>query len=51
MFSKVIKSFKNVNHNLFLSLLIMGLCLVIYNTLRVFWLGELPGEYSYSIVG
>lgn len=29
----------------------MGLCPVIYNTLRVFWLGELPGEYSYSIAG
>lgn len=51
MVSKVIKSFKNVNHKLFISLLIMGLCPVIYNTLRVFWLGELPGEYSYSIAG
>ena len=51
MFSKIIKSFKNVNHKLFLALLIMGLCPVIYNTLRVFWLGQLPGEYSYSIAG
>ena len=29
----------------------MGLCPTIYTTLRVFWLGELPGEWSFSIAG
>lgn len=29
----------------------MGLCPTIYTTLRVFWLGQLPGEYSFSIAG
>ncbi|MBO4835302.1 MAG: multidrug transporter [Lachnospiraceae bacterium] len=48
---KIITSYKNVNHKLFLSLLIMGLVPTIYTTLRVFWLGNLPGEWSYSIAG
>lgn len=51
MLLRIIKSIKNINFKLYLSLLIMGLCPVIYTTLRVFWLGELPGEYSYSIAG
>lgn len=29
----------------------MGLVPTIYTTLRVFWLGNLPSEYSYSIAG
>lgn len=48
---KLIRSFKNINHKLFLSLLIMGLVPTIYTTLRVFWLGNMPSEYSYSIAG
>ena len=51
MFKKLFSSLKNINYKLFIALLIMGLCPTIYNTLRVFWLGELPGEYSYSIAG
>jgi len=30
---------------------VLGLCPTIYTTLRVFFLGELPGEYSFSIAG
>ncbi len=48
---KIITSFKNINHKLFISLLVMGLVPTIYTTLRVFWLGNLPGDYSYSIAG
>lgn len=48
---KIYKSLKNINYKLFIALLIMGLCPTIYNTLRVFWLGEIPGDYSYSIAG
>lgn len=51
MLNKVIKSFKNINHKLFISLLVMGLVPTIYTTLRVFWLGNLPGDWSYSIAG
>ena len=51
MLKKIIISFKNINHKLFVSLLVMGLVPTVYTTLRVFWLGELPGEWSYSIAG
>lgn len=51
MLNKVIKSFKNINHKLFIALLVMGLVPTIYTTLRVFWLGNLPGDWSYSIAG
>ena len=51
MFKKVFTSFKNINHKLFIALLVMGLVPTIYTTLRVFWLGNLPGDWSYSIAG
>ena len=51
MVKKIICSFKNVNHKLFISLLIMGLVPTIYTTLRVFWLGNMPGDWSFSIAG
>ena len=51
MIKRIITSFRNINHKLFISLLIMGLVPTIYTTLRVFWLGNIPGDYSYSIAG
>ena len=51
MLKKIFTSFKNINHKLFISLLVMGLVSTIYTTLRVFWLGNLPGDWSYSIAG
>ncbi len=51
MLKKIITSFKSINHKLFISLLIIGLVPTIYTTLRVFYLGNLPGDYSYSIAG
>lgn len=42
---------KNINYKLFIALLIMGLCPTIYTTVRVFYLGQLPGEWSFSIAG
>ena len=51
MFTKAKKSLSKINYKLFLALLVMGLCPTIYTTLRVFFLGELPGEYSFSIAG
>lgn len=50
MFKKLLKSLKLINHKLFFALLIMGLVPAIYNTFRVYLLGNLPGDYSYSTV-
>lgn len=36
---------------MFLALLLMGLCPTLYTTLRTFFLGQLPREWSYSIAG
>lgn len=47
----IIKSLKNINYKLFVSLLIMGLWPTIYTTVRVFFLGQLPGEWAFSIAG
>lgn len=49
--NKLIRSIKNINYKLFISLLVMGLVPTIYTTIRIFWLGNLPGEWSYSIAG
>ena len=49
--NKVIKSLRRINLRLYLALLVLGLCPAIYTTLRTFFLGQLPGEWSYSIAG
>ena len=49
--NKILKSLKNINGRMLLALLIMGLCPTLYTTLRTFFLGQLPGEWSYSIAG
>ncbi len=51
MFTKVKKSLSKINYKLFVSLLVLGLVPTIYTTVRVFFLGQLPGEYSFSIAG
>ena len=51
MFTKVKKSLSEINYKLFLALLVLGLVPTIYTTVRVFFLGQLPGEYSFSIAG
>ena len=48
---RIKKSLRNINGRLFLALLIMGLCPTLYTTLRTFFLGQLPGDWSYSIAG
>lgn len=49
--NKIGRSLKNLNWKLFISLLVMGLCPTIYTTLRVFFLGQLPGDWAFSIAG
>lgn len=48
---KTLKSLKNINLKLFAALLVMGLCPTIYVTVRTFFLGQLPGEWAFSIAG
>jgi Na+-driven multidrug efflux pump len=51
MFSKFKLSLRNINYKLFFALLTLGFVPTIYNTVRVFFLGQLPGEWPYSIAG
>mgnify|MGYP002513773262 FL=1 len=51
MFSKLKLSLRNVNYKLYFALLILGFAPTVYSTVRVFFLGQLPGEWSYSIAG
>ena len=51
MFNKIKTSFSRINYKLFLALLVLGLAPTVYTTARVFFLGQLPGEWSYSIAG
>ena len=51
MFSKIKLSMSNVNLKLYFALLVLGLCPAVYTTVRVFFLGALPGEYAFSIAG
>ena len=51
MFSKLKLSLSRFNYKLFFALLVLGLAPTLYTTVRVFFLGQLPGEYSFSIAG
>ena len=51
MFSKVKLSLRSINHRQYLALLVLGFVPTIYTTVRVFFLGQLPGEWAYSIAG
>ena len=51
MTNKIKTSFTRINYKLFAALLILGLAPAIYTTVRVFFLGQLPGEWSFSIAG
>jgi Na+-driven multidrug efflux pump len=51
MFSKIKLSLSTINYKLYFALLVLVLAPTIYTTVRVFFLGLLPGEYSFSIAG
>lgn len=51
MITKLKKSISNINFKLFFALLVLGLAPTVYTTVRVFFLGQLPGEWSFSIAG
>ena len=51
MFSRLRLSICRINLRLYCALLVLGFAPTVYNTLRVFFLGQLPGEWAYSIAG
>ena len=51
MLSKLNVSMKEFNYKLYFALIVLGLVPTVYTTVRVFFLGQLPGEYSFSIAG
>ena len=51
MFSKLKLSLSRINYKLFFALLVLGLAPAVYNTVRVFFLGQLPDEWSFPIAG
>lgn len=51
MLRNTVSSLKRINYKLFFALLVLGLCPTIYTTVRVFFLGQLPGEWAFSIAG
>ena len=51
MFSKLKQSLSRINYKLYFALIVLGLVPTIYTTVRVFFLGQLPGEWSFSIAG
>ena len=51
MFASVSKSIKSVNYKMLVSLIFLGLCPTVYTTVRIFFLGQLPGDGEYSIAG
>ncbi len=48
---KLKRSLLHIDRKLYLSLVVLGLCPTIYTTVRVFLLGQFPGEWSFSIAG
>lgn len=51
MFKNLKLSLSKINYKLYFALFVLGLAPTVYTTVRVFFLGSLPGEYSFSIAG
>lgn len=51
MFSKLSLSLSKINFKLYFALLALGLAPTVYTTVRVFFLGQLPNEWAFSIAG
>lgn len=48
---KIIESIKKIDYRMFAALLLFGLIPSIYTTFRIFLIGQLPGEWGFSIAG
>jgi len=51
MLKKFRISCSRINYKLYAALLVLGFVPTVYTTVRVFFLGQLPGEYAFSIAG
>ena len=51
LLSKAKVSLRNINFKLYAALLVLGFVPTIYTTVRVFFLGQLPDEWTFSIAG
>ena len=51
MGSKLKLLIRNINYKLYFALLALGFAPTVYTTIRVFFLGQLPGDWSFSIAG
>lgn len=45
----ILSSIKRINYKLLTALILMGLIPTIYTTVRIFWLGQLPGDWGFNI--
>ena len=45
----MLKSLKEINYKLYLSMLVFAFFPTIYSTLRIFYLGNIPNEWTFSI--
>ena len=48
---KLLKSLKKIDYKMFFALIVLGLVPTVYTTVRIFFLGGFPSEYSFSIAG
>lgn len=51
MMNKMMASLKKIDYRMFAALLLFGLIPTIYTTFRIFLIGQLPGEWGFSIAG
>jgi len=51
MYKKVLESLKGFNLKMYIALMILAFIPTIYTTVRIYFIGQLPSEYSYSIAG
>ena len=51
MLKKIKTSLACINYKMFLALIMVGLVPAVYTSVRVAFLGQLPGEWSFSIAG
>ena len=51
LLQKIKTSLKNIDLKKYAALIVLGLCPAVYTTVRVFFIGQLPGDWSFSIAG
>ena len=47
--NRIFDSMKKINYRLFLALLLLGLIPTVYTTVRIFLIGQLPGDWGFNI--